>query len=74
VSTGIIGGSIYGFKYRASNRQGDGEYSDVGYFKAANVPAQMTPALTTLVGTDVRIDWIAPNAGSLDLTSFLIEI
>lgn len=46
----------------------------MGYFKAANVPAQMTPALTTLVGTDVRIDWIAPNAGSLDLTGFLIEI
>jgi len=35
---GIIGGQIYGFRFRASNRQGWGPYSDVGYFKAANVP------------------------------------
>ena len=38
VTDNIAGGSIYGFKYRAQNRQGYGEYSDIAYFKAANVP------------------------------------
>lgn len=65
VSDSVVGGVIYGFKYRATNRQGSGDYSDIAYFKAANVPDQMVPVLTTQVGTDMRVDWIAPNSGSL---------
>ena len=38
VSAGIVGGTVYGFKYRASNRQGYGAFSDISYIKAANVP------------------------------------
>lgn len=34
----------------------------------------MIPVVTTLVGTDVRIDWVAPNTGSLTLEGYLIEI
>lgn len=34
----------------------------------------MVPVLTTLNGVDVRIDWIAPNSGSLTIESYLIEI
>lgn len=34
----------------------------------------MLPVVTTLVGTDVRIDWVAPMSGSLALEGYLIEI
>jgi hypothetical protein len=50
---GIVGGKIYGFRFRASNRQGWGSYSDIGYFKAANVPDQMIPVVTTLAATKI---------------------
>jgi len=38
VNSGIVGGRVYGFRYRARNRQGWSAYSDIRYFKAANVP------------------------------------
>jgi hypothetical protein len=38
ISQSILGGQIYGFQYRAVNRQGEGILSDTSYFKAANVP------------------------------------
>jgi hypothetical protein len=34
----------------------------------------MIPVVTSLVGTDVRIDWVAPNSGSLTIEGYLIEI
>jgi len=51
-----------------------GALSEISYFKAVNVPDQMVPVVTSLVGTDVRIDWIAPNTGSLALEGYLVEI
>lgn len=71
---GIVGGQVYGFRYRATNRQGDGQYSDISFFKAANVPDQMVPVETTLLGVDLRIDWNAPNSGSLEIIGYLVEI
>lgn len=43
VSSNISAGKPYRFKYRARNRQGWSEYSDVSYILAANVPAQILP-------------------------------
>lgn len=34
----------------------------------------MVPVVTTLSATDLLIDWIAPNSGSLSIQSYLIEI
>lgn len=39
VSDGIESGLVYGFRYRAANRQGQSDYSDVAYIMAANPPA-----------------------------------
>lgn len=44
---GVSGGEIYQFRYRAVNRQGPGDYSEIVKFKAANVPAQMEPVTTS---------------------------
>lgn len=74
VTTGVLGGKSYGFRYRAKNRQGIGAYSDTAYFKAVNVPDQMVPAIISETGVNVRIEWIAPNSGSLPIVSYLIEI
>lgn len=39
VTTGIVSGTSYQFKYRALNRQGWGNFSNVGVIIAAQAPA-----------------------------------
>jgi len=34
----------------------------------------MVPVVTKLSATDLKIDWISPNSGSLSIQSYLIEI
>jgi hypothetical protein len=48
--------------------------SEQNYFKAANVPDQILPATTTELGTQVKIEWLAPDSGSLPIEAYLIEI
>ena len=73
MSTGIVAGRLYGFRYRAQNRQGWGPYSEVTYILAANVPAQIAPVETSLVSTNVKVTWIIPDNGSQPITRFNIE-
>jgi hypothetical protein len=73
VDSSITPGSIYGFRYRARNRQGTGAYSDVTKVMATNVPDQMLPAQTELQGTDVKVSWQEPNSGTLSIEYYLVE-
>ena len=74
ISDSVQSGQLYGFKYRAYNRQGWGEYSNVAYILAANAPAQITPIYATLEGSSVRLNWVEPDNGSLEITSYAVEI
>jgi hypothetical protein len=47
--------------------------SDVSYFKAANVPAQMLQVTTTELAMQFDVNWVAPDAGSLPIDGYIIE-
>lgn len=53
----VESGKSYSFKYRAKNRQGTGAFSTVTSIIAANRPDQLSPAVTTMNGVNVKISW-----------------
>jgi len=59
--TGLTGGETYVFKVRAYNIYGYGDFSAEHSEKASDVPDQIVIATTSIVGTDVVIDWVAPD-------------
>ena len=34
----------------------------------------MLPAVTSMQATDIKIEWLAPNSGALEIERYLIEI
>lgn len=34
----------------------------------------MLPVITSMSATNVKVTWIAPNSGSLTISSYLIEV
>ena len=70
----VTSGQIYGFKYRAYNRQGWSEYSDISYIMAANAPSQLLPVIVTLSGSNVRFSWIEPDDGAQPITAYTLEV
>ena len=67
-------GDIYGFKYRAQNRQGFGEFSDPVLIKAADVPAQMIPVVITQEGLNIKLEWNVPDSGAQQILGYLVEV
>lgn len=61
ISSGIVAGTVYKFKYRASNVLGWGEFSDEVTIKAAKEPEQMNTVSTLIENTFVKIYWDYPN-------------
>jgi hypothetical protein len=74
VSSGITAGSSYYFKVRAKNIYGYGDFSTVTLIKASGTPSQMAIPSTTNIGTDVKIQWVAPNFNSGTLIAYRILI
>ena len=74
IEADIVSGKLYGFRYRAYNRQGWGGYSDISYILAANEPAQVQTVTVTMSGANVRFDWLAPDDGSQPITGYQIMI
>lgn len=76
VSSGVVSGSEYGFRVRASNIFGWGPYSLVTFIQAAREPGIPLAPVTSIdpVAGGVAIAWTAPDARGSALTSFLIEI
>lgn len=72
VTDSINAGQPYGFKYRARNRQGWSEYSDVSYILAANVPAQILPVGVTQDGENAVFTWIEPDDGAQPITAYTL--
>ena len=55
----VTAGKVYKFRYRAKNIYGWGEYSDQGDVLSAAEPEKLDSVIVTLIGTDVRVSWIA---------------
>lgn len=61
IKTGLVTGTDYKFRIRASNSFGWGPYSDEVTIKADEVPAQITPVVTTAESIYIRIAWSLPS-------------
>jgi hypothetical protein len=59
--TGLTTGKDYMFRVRASNSFGWGEYSDSVTITADEVPAQITPIVSSVETINVRIAWSLPS-------------
>lgn len=76
MSTGIVSGTIYGFRVRARNIFGWGPYSSVTEIKAAREPGLPVAPVTSIDSATggVAIEWTAPDARGDTITSYKIEI
>jgi hypothetical protein len=76
LTTGIIGGTTYRFRVRASNIYGWGAFSSSTSIKAATIPSQMAIVTTSIDRSTggVLISWVAPYDGSQSITKYAIMI
>jgi hypothetical protein len=73
-TSGVTSGQDYQVKYRASNKHGTGEYSDVATITASTVPEQLAAAATTNSGADVIATWSAtPSERGATVTAYRIK-
>lgn len=61
IENGLITGTDYRFRIRASNEFGWGEYSDEVTIRADEVPAQILPVTTTVQTIYIKIAWDIPS-------------
>jgi hypothetical protein len=73
-SSGVVGGSSYLFRVRASNTHGWGDYSAELTVLASGVPDQPVAPTTVLESLDVRITWTAPGDNYGGITAYELAI
>jgi len=71
---GLSSGTDYKFKVRAKNIYGNGPFSTETTIKAAAVPATIATVTTSIVGSDIKIAWVAPTSGGDPITKYSILI
>jgi hypothetical protein len=67
-------GVTYGFKIQSRNAFGLSEFSSVFYILCGTVPESPTAPVTTSVGSDIKISWIAPNNNGAQITGYNVLI
>ena len=70
----IVPGEPYRFKYTVKNDIGEGPPSEILELIAAVEPSEPDPPVTTIEGTQVKIDWDAPFDGESDILTYSIKI
>jgi hypothetical protein len=73
-ATGLTSGETYLFKVKARNVFGLSVFSQTLSLKAAFKPAQPTPPMTSVIGSNIVIDWVAPNANGSPITAYRVSI
>lgn len=67
IKSGLITNKVYQFRYKAKNIFGWSNWSPVGLIKTITVPDKMAKATTSLLGDNIRIQWVQPFLGGNDL-------
>ena len=73
-SDGLLSGYPYKFRYRAQNKYGWGDYSEISIFNAASIPSQSDPAETKIENSFAKIEWDYPEDGSASIIEYDIQI
>lgn len=69
----VLPSQPYQFKYRATNIQGTGLFSDPAIIYAADIPSQISPAVTTQSGVNIKFDWNPPlKSNGMPVTKYRI--
>jgi len=74
ITSGIVAGTTYKFRYRVESILGVGEYSDATEIKAASAPDSVTNVVTAIENTYVKISWDLPVENSDPVTEYEILI
>jgi len=74
ISSGIVPGTSYQFKYRAYNVHGWGSLSDSTSILAAEVPQTLAAPVTINDGTTVKISWTPLSTNGSPITAYSITI
>jgi hypothetical protein len=67
VKSGLQTNKLYQFRYKTRNIFGWSGWSPVGLIKTITVPSKMAKAVTSLLGDNVRVQWVQPYLGGNDL-------
>lgn len=73
-STGISAGATYVFRVMARNSVGFSPLSAPLAILAAQVPSAPTAPTTSVSGSNIIVNWVAPYTGASRITSYLITI
>jgi len=71
---GLVNGATYKFRYRASNKYGWGDYSEVSSILAADVPQQAAGVETRIENKYVKVLWAYPNDSSAPIMEYEVKI
>ena len=71
---GLIPGYPYQFRYRAQNKYGWSEYSEISTFNAASIPSQANPVVTKIENAFAKIEWDYPVDGAASIVEYEIQI
>jgi len=73
--TGVLveAGKIYKFRYRAKNIFGWGDYSDQGDVLSAAEPEKLDSVILSLIGTDVRVSWVAKADNGVTISAYRVK-
>jgi hypothetical protein len=76
VSTGVISGAEYRFRYRAQNFNGWGPWSDTSYYYTATVPNKPpAPIYVSSTATTTTLQFLEPEiSGGSPLTGFNLYV
>jgi len=70
--TGLNPGTLYSFTVQALNSEGLSSASLPVSILAAEAPATPAMPVTTIVGSDINVSWIAPNSNGSPITAYII--
>ena len=71
---GLVTARDYRFKIRANNRYGSGPWSTVLQVKTSDNPHTMDPIDTYRSGTDMIVEWVAPQSGGETIDAYEVSL
>lgn len=72
LATGLNAGTLYSFTVQALNSEGLSSPSQPVSILAAEAPSPPAMPVTTVVGANVHVSWVAPSSNGSPITAYII--